>query len=108
MKAEPVEIGAEPRLLAGHPEVGHQREAEPAADRGAVDRADDRLFGTEQANGLFVEMAAGAAARCLLYRAGIHPLREIGTGAKRAALRGEHDRAAGRVGIEPLERLADL
>src|SRR5207302_479785 len=32
----------------------------------------------------------------------------IGAGAERAALGGEHDRAAGRVGIEPLEGFADL
>ena len=53
-------------------------------------------------------MPAAAAARRFLHRAGIHALREIGAGAERAALGGEHDRAAGGVGVEPLECGADL
>src|SRR5579885_1885702 len=108
VKAEPVEIGAEPGLVAGHPEIGHQRQAEPAADRGPVNRTDDRLAGAEQPARLLVEVPAGAAARRFLHRAGIHPLGEIGAGAKRTPFGGEHDRPAGIVGVEPLERLADL
>ena len=82
VKAEPVEIGAEPRLLAGDAEIGDEREAEPAADRGAVDRADNRLLRAEQADRLLVEMPSGAAAAAFLHRAGIHALREIGAGAE--------------------------
>ena len=93
---------------AGDAEIGNQREAEPAADRGAMHRADDRLSGAEQAARLLVEMPAGAAAAAFGDRAGVHALREIGAGAERAAFGGEHDRAALRVGVEPLERVADL
>ena len=71
-------------------------------------RADDWLLGAEQADRLLVEMPAGAAARRLLHRPGIRSLREIGAGAERAALRRQHDRAAGRVGVEPLEGFANL
>src|SRR5712691_9524149 len=108
MKAEPVEIGAEPRLAAGHPEIGNEGEPEPAADCRAMHRADDRLSRAEEADRLLVEMPPGAAATRLRHRAGVHALGKIGAGAKRASLGGEHDRAAGRVGIEPLEGFADL
>ncbi len=108
MKAETVEIGAEPRLLAGDAEIGDEGEAEPAADRRTLHRGDDRLFGAEEPDRLLVEVLAGAAAGALGDRAGIHALRKIGAGAERAALGGKHDRPAIRVGVEPLERLADL
>src|SRR5262249_18651995 len=108
VEAEPVKIGAEPRLGAGDAEIRHQREAEPAADRGALDRADDRRFGAEEAARLLVEMLAGAAAAAFVDRAGVHPLGEIGAGAERAALGAQHDRAAGCIVVEPLERFADL
>ena len=108
MKAEPVEIGAEPRLLAGDAKIRHQGEAEPAADRRAMHRADDRLPGAEQADRLLVQVPPGGAAGPLGDGAGIHPLREIGAGAERAALGGEHDRPDVGVGIEPLEGVADL
>jgi hypothetical protein len=49
-------------------------------------------------------MSAMAAANCLPDRAGVHPRREIGAGAERAARGGEHDRADRRIGVEPLER----
>ena len=108
MEAEPVEIGAEPRFLAGHAEIGDKREAEPAADRCAMDCADHRLRGAEQADRFLVEMPAAAAAGGFLHGAGIHALRKIGTGAEMAALGGEHDRTDRRVGVDALERLADL
>src|SRR5204862_2221117 len=63
---------------------------------------------TEQPNRFFIEMPAGAAARRFLHRAGVHPFREIGASAKRAALGRQHDGAASWVRIEPLEGLADL
>ena len=43
MEAEPREVRAEARLRTGDAEVRHHREPEPAADRRAMDRADDRL-----------------------------------------------------------------
>src|SRR6266851_3451052 len=82
MKAEPVEIGAKPRFAAGHPEIGNQGEAESAADRRAMHRADDRLFCAEEADRLLVEMPTGAAACRLRHRPGVHALREIGARAK--------------------------
>ena len=82
VKAEPVEIGAEARLLAGHPEIGDERETEAAADRRAVDRADHRLAAAEQADRLLVEVPAAAAAGGFLHRAGVHALGKIGAGAE--------------------------
>src|SRR6516225_3675776 len=71
-------------------------------------RGEDRLSGAEQPDRLLVEMSAGGAARPLGDRPGLHALGEIRTRAKRAPLRGEHDRPATGVGIELLEGLADL
>src|SRR5207245_10470796 len=82
MKAEPVEIGAEPRLAAGHPKIGNEGEAEPAADRRAMHSADDRLFRAEEADRLLVEMPPGAAAARLRHRSGVHALGKIGPGTK--------------------------
>ena len=108
MKAEPIEVRTEARLLAGDAEIRDQRQAEPAADRCALDRAMIRLPGAEQPDRLLVEVAAGAAAASLRGRPGLHALREIGAGAERAAFGGEDDRPATGVGVEPLERLANL
>ena len=97
---------AEARLGAGDAEIGHQREAEPAADRRAVNRADNRLLRAEQAHGLDVEVADRARVRLALHLAiGIQvaAIAEIGAGAEGLALRREHDRAAGGVAVERLE-----
>src|SRR6185295_15447284 len=104
MEAQAVEIGAEARLRAGHPEVGHQRESEAAADRGAVHRGDDRLARAKQAHRFLVKVLAGALRR----GPGRRAVREIGAGAERLAFGGEHDRAALRVAIEGIESVADL
>ena len=109
MEAEPVEIGAEPRLAAGDAEIGHQREAEPAADRRAVDRADDRLFrcgtgGSPPCRDACRRRCAPIPAPCRYPSASRNRRRRRN---ERPSAR-EHDRAAGRVGVDPLEGLADL
>src|SRR5215469_14593980 len=108
MKAEPIEVRAEPCLLAGNPEIGDKRQAKAAAYRGTVNRADDRLPGAEQPDCLLIEVAARPAATSLCDGPGLHALRKVGTGAERAAFGGEHDRPAARIGIELLEGLANL
>ncbi len=108
VEPEPVEICAEPRLLAGNPEVADQCEAQPPSDRRAMHRGNDRLSAAEQADSLLVEMLAGAAAAALGNGSGFHATREIGAGAERSSFGGEHDGPAARVGIEPLEGLAEF
>ena len=57
MEAEPREVRDEARLRTGHAKVRHHRKPEPAADRRAVNRADDRLLGAEQPHRLHVEVS---------------------------------------------------
>src|SRR5476649_2233600 len=98
MEAEPREIGGKARLRAGDAEIRHHGKAEPAADRRAVHRGDNRLLGAEQPVALEIEMLhrlfavelAGPLA-FLVERAAVA---EIGAGAKRLALRGQHNGAA--------------
>jgi hypothetical protein len=94
VEAEPSEVGAEPGFRGGEPEVGGQCESETATDRRALYGRDDRLAGAEQPNGSPVEVAGrvrGARRR------------EVGSGTEVLALCRQHDRAAGRIGVEPLE-----
>ena len=74
MKAEAIEIGAEPRLLTGHAEIADEGETEPAADSRAMHRRDDRFSGAEQPDRLFVQVTAGSAAAALADGAGVHAL----------------------------------
>src|SRR5262249_33655097 len=108
MKAEPIEVRAEPCLLAGDPEIGDKRQAKATSYRGTVNRANDRLPGAEQPDCLLVEVAAGPAATSLCDGPGLHALGEIRAGAERSAFGGEYDRPAARIGIELLEGLANL
>ena len=55
MEAELDEIGGEPRLGRGDPEVGDQRQAQARADRRALHRGDDRLRHGEQPHRLVIE-----------------------------------------------------
>ena len=102
MEAEPREVGGEAAFGAGDAEVGHQGEAEPAADRRALDRADAGLLGAEQAGRLLVEMLAAFG------RAGLRPVGEIGAGAERLALGAQHVGADVAVAVERLEGIGDL
>ena len=108
MKPQAVEIGAEPRLLTGDAKIRDQCQTEPPSDGGAVHRGHDRLASTKEADRLLVEVAAGAAAAPLRDRSGVHALGKIGSGTKRPAFGGKHDRPAARVGVEPFERFAYL
>ncbi len=108
MKAEPGEVGGEARLPAGHAQVGRHRQAEPAANRGAVDGGDDRLLGTEQSHALGVKRRRPGSRPSCRFSAGAAVAGEIGAGAKSLALRGENQRAAIGLGVERLEGVGDL
>src|SRR5215469_5553515 len=99
MKAEPVEIGAEPCLLTGDAKIGDESEAETAADRGALHRRDDRFARAEQADRFLVKVPSGAASAAFGRCSRLHAPGEIGAGAERPPLGREHDRAASWVGI---------
>ena len=112
MEAEPGEIGGKARLRAGHAEVRHHGKPEPAADRRAMHRRDDRLFGAEQPVALEIKMLHGLLAvelaRPLAFVVERRTIAEIGAGAERLALRCQHHRAAIDVLIERLERAGDF
>ena len=109
MEAEPREVGREARLRAGDAQVRHQRQAEPAADRRAVDGADDRLGGAEEAHRLDVEVARlprlGLLDQHVLH---VGAVAELGAGAEGGALGRQHDGAAGVVLVERLAGVGDL
>ena len=102
MEAEPREVGGEARLRCGDAEVRHQGEAQAAADRRALDRADAGLLRAEQAGRLLVKVFAA------LGRAGLRTVGEIGAGAERLALRAQHVGADVVVLVERLEGIGDL
>ena len=108
MKSEPGEVGGEPRLRAGDAEVRHHRQAQAAADRGAVHRRDDRLFGAEQPVALDIKMRGARPRSAQDVAAVAIAVAEIGAGAKRLALRGQHQRAATGVVVERFERGGDF
>ena len=107
-KPSRVKLAHEARLRAGDAEVRHHREPEPAADRRAVDRADDRLLRAEQPHRLHVEVAdrRDGLARPQAGLVERRAVAEIRAGAERFSLRGEHDGAAFVVLVEGLERVA--
>ena len=93
------------------------RQAEPAADRGAMDGGDDRLLVAKDPHRLDVEMVdraevVGGIAVCDLggARLLLLPRRvvEIGAGAERLALRRKHRAADLDVAVELLQRVRDL
>ena len=56
MKAEAREVRAEARLGTDDAQIRHQRQAQTAADRRTVDRADDRFARAQQAHRFDVQM----------------------------------------------------
>jgi hypothetical protein len=102
MKAEPCEVGGKPRFGARHPKIGHHRQAQPAADGGAVNGSDDRLLGTEQPVAFDIKMRC-AWGRSAQQRAAVAVIvAEIGAGAEGLALRSQHQSAATGVRIKRL------
>ena len=77
------ELGA----FAGHDDVGHHGELQPAAEREAVYRGDHRLRG----GGNGAPEPLHAAARDL-YRVGVDKFLEVGARGKRFGVAGQHDR----------------
>ena len=115
--AEFDEVGSEPRLGSGDAEVGHQREAQAAADGGALNGADDRGLVREEAHRFPVEAAGGIPESIL---AKIAPLGafsppgarvgagKVGSGTERLALGRQHDGAAIGAVVQHLESVPDL
>jgi DNA-binding transcriptional ArsR family regulator/MFS family permease len=102
VEAEPREIRAEARLGRRDPEVRHQRQAEPPAHGRALHGGDHRRARLEEPHGLVVQMPSGGPGRGPAV-----PPAEIRARAEVLALGAEHDRAAVRVGVQRLERLAE-
>src|SRR5215831_21258789 len=103
MEAQPVEIGAEPRLDAGDAEVCGEGKAEPASDGRAMDGGDPRLAGAEYPRRFLVEMLAALAPRSRG-----RAVREVRARAEGLALCTEDYGAAPGVTIELLESVRDL
>ena len=94
MKAELGEIGGEARLRAGDAKIRRHRKPQPAADRSAMDRGDDRLLVAENPHRLDIEMVDRKMRDRigLFLGLGFLPRRiaEIGAGAEGLALGCEH------------------
>ena len=112
MKTELGEVRRKTRLGAGDAEIRRDRQAKPAADRGAMHGGDERLPGAEDAHRLHIEMIDRQVGRRialgLLFL--FLPVRvaEIGAGAERLALRRQHRGADFDVLVEFLQRIRDL
>ena len=98
------------RVLGREPDVHRQRHRDADADRGAVDRGDDRLLRLEDAQG---EQAPAVARRPPRDRprrlappcANVSPPpRQIGPGAEAPPPPGDDDRPDVVVGVRPIER----
>ena len=108
MKAEPREVGAEPRFGTGDAQIAHHRQSQAAADGGAVNGSDDRLLGAKQPVAFDIKMR-GARRRSAQQRAAVAVVAaEIGAGTESFSLRREHQRAAIRVVIERFEGGSEL
>ena len=99
---------AETALFAGHAEVGDHRQSQSAADRGAMNRRDDRLFGAKQPVAFDIKMRRARPRPAQKFVAVAIAFAEICAGAKRLALRGQNQRAAPGVGVQILERGGNL
>jgi hypothetical protein len=96
METKPGEVGGKSRLGTGHAKIGDHRQAQSAADRGAVNGGNDRLFGAEQSIAFDIQMRHAGHG---LVGLGAIPLElaavaEMGARAKCLALRGQYQRAA--------------
>src|SRR6185437_12816259 len=113
MESELGEIRGKPRLGAGDAKIRRDRKAEAAADGRAMDRRDDRLFGAKNPHRLDVEVVDLAETRGRVRAfAGLRGLPrrivEIGAGAERPALGGEHRGPDLDIAVELLQRVGDL
>ena len=93
---------AEARVVGRHPEVAREGELEPAAERGAVDRGDRRLR-------VLLEPVEDVGERAHEPReagGAVEPgqLADVGAGAERPPLAGDHERAHAVVGLEVDQR----
>jgi len=102
VEAQAVEVRREAPFGAGDTKVSHQRQAQAATDRGPLHRGDHRLRAREQPQRLAVQWVDRAYAA--LRRRGV-AIGEVGAGAKRRALRAQHDGAAARLGLQRFERV---
>ena len=101
------EVGREARLLAGHAEIRHQRQAQPGANGAAVHRCDDGFFGARQTLRFVIQVArlgSGFLARCFIR----HALAQICTRAKMFACRSQHHSPHVVVLIQALQRRGEV
>jgi hypothetical protein len=56
VKSESSKVCGKTRLRGGHSKIGEEGEAEAAANRGALNRSDDRSLGREESNRLIIEV----------------------------------------------------
>ena len=112
MDAELCEVRGEARFARDDAKVRHQRETEPAADRGALNRGDDGLLAAEQAHRLAIQLAGGVAEAFLGKIRASRPVApttsEVRPRAERFALGCQYDGAALRVCIHCGECVRDL
>ena len=101
MEPEPGEVGAEARLGCSDPEIGHQREPESTPDGRPLDRGHHGRPRREEPHGFVAEMAPRVVANRI--GAGC----EVGPGTEVAPFRGQHDRAAAELGVQPFDRVAE-
>ncbi len=101
VEAEQREVGGEARFGGGDPEVRGQREAEAAADRGALDGRDDRERLLEQPDREVVQVRAVRTVNRV-------PVGEVSPGAEHPARAAQHDRPAALAGRELLAGDRDL
>ena len=113
VEAEPGEVRAEARFGRRDPEVGHQREAEATADGRALDRRHHGGARREQTHRFVVEVSPRVVAGRVLPASALaacaaRATAEVGSRAKVAALRSQHDGATAVFCVQRLERIAEL
>jgi hypothetical protein len=112
VNAELREVRGEPRLRRHDPKIGHEREAESAADRRSLNRTDHRLPATEQTHRLAIQLAGGVAEPFLGKLRASRPVAptasEICSRTERFALGCQHDGPTPRVFVHCRKRIGDL
>ncbi len=112
MNAELREVRGETRFGRHDAKVRHEREAETAADRRPLNRADHRLLATEQTNGLAIQLAGGVAEPFLCKLRASRPVAptasEVRPRTERFALGRQYDGPALRVFVHCGKCIGDL
>ena len=112
VNAELREVRRETRFRRHDAKIRHEREAESAADRGSLDRANHRLLAAEQTDGFAIQLAGGVAEPFLCKIRASRPVAptasEIRPRTERFALGRQHDGPALRVFVHCRKCVRDL